>query len=84
MMTQHLRQNPRQLARSWYMFFFQIPRLPEFLLGLGHARPVARLIERSAVRRDDITDEDMQHLRDAAMHSGRAARRPQLLSCRVP
>ena len=70
MMTQHLRQNPRQLARSWYMLFFQIPRLPEFLLTLGHARPVARLIERSAVRRDDITDEDMQHVRDAAMHSG--------------
>ena len=33
--AQHLRGNPRQLARSWYMFFFQIPWLPETLLGLG-------------------------------------------------
>ena len=40
MMAQSLRGNPRQLARSWYMFFFQIPWLPEFLLKLGHARPV--------------------------------------------
>ncbi|MFN8127110.1 MAG: alpha/beta hydrolase [Candidatus Nanopelagicales bacterium] len=24
-----LRTNPSQLAKSWYMFFFQIPRLPE-------------------------------------------------------
>jgi pimeloyl-ACP methyl ester carboxylesterase len=70
MMMQHLRENPRQLARSWYMFFFQIPRLPEFLLQLGHARPVARAIERSAVRRDDITEDDLRRLRDAAMHSG--------------
>ena len=70
MMTQHLRQNPRQLARSWYMLFFQIPRLPELLLGLNHARPVARAIERSAVRRDAITDDDLQRMRDAAMHSG--------------
>jgi epoxide hydrolase 4 len=25
-----LRRNPRQLRRSWYMFFFQLPWLPEF------------------------------------------------------
>jgi pimeloyl-ACP methyl ester carboxylesterase len=30
-MQQHLRQNPAQLARSWYIFFFQIPWLPEHL-----------------------------------------------------
>jgi pimeloyl-ACP methyl ester carboxylesterase len=67
---QELRRNPRQLARSWYMFFFQVPWLPEFLLGLGHARAVGRAVQRSAVRREAITGEDVQRLRDAAMHSG--------------
>ncbi len=28
----HLK-DPRQLARSWYMGFFQLPYLPEELLG---------------------------------------------------
>mgnify|MGYP006286701035 CR=1 FL=1 len=31
--ARQLRRNPRQLLKSWYMLFFQLPRLPEFLLG---------------------------------------------------
>jgi epoxide hydrolase 4 len=30
-MSQALRRNPRQMIRSWYMLFFQIPRLPEWI-----------------------------------------------------
>ena len=67
---QHLRTNGRQLARSWYLFFFQIPWLPETLLGLGHARPIANAIRRSAVRQDSLTAEDLDHLRDAASQPG--------------
>jgi pimeloyl-ACP methyl ester carboxylesterase len=69
-MMQRLRSDPRQLARSWYMLFFQIPWLPEFLLGLGHARVIERAFRTSTVRRDAISDQDIQRLRDAAMHSG--------------
>jgi len=68
--TQQLRTNPRQLARSWYMFFFQLPWLPEFLLGLGHARAIGRAFRTSTVRPDAISEPDIQRLRDAAMHSG--------------
>jgi epoxide hydrolase 4 len=68
--AQHLRDNPRQLARSWYMFFFQIPWLPETLLGLGRGRLVAAAIRRSAVRQDALTEEDFGHLRDAASRPG--------------
>jgi pimeloyl-ACP methyl ester carboxylesterase len=32
-MLRTLRSSPRQLLRSWYMFFFQIPWLPERLIG---------------------------------------------------
>jgi pimeloyl-ACP methyl ester carboxylesterase len=70
MMVQSLRGSPRQLARSWYMFFFQIPWLPEFLLGLGHARAIGRAIRQSTVRTEAISDDDLERLRDAAMHSG--------------
>jgi epoxide hydrolase 4 len=69
-MTQYLRGNLRQLARSWYMFFFQLPWLPEFLLSRGHAWAIGRAIEQSTVRRDAITQEDLTRLRDAAMHAG--------------
>jgi pimeloyl-ACP methyl ester carboxylesterase len=68
--SQHLRENRRQMARSWYIFFFQVPWLPETLLGLGHARGVARAIEKSAVNREAITPEDLRFLRDAASRPG--------------
>jgi len=67
---QHLRTNRRQLARSWYMYFFQIPWLPETLLGLGHAWAVGNAIQRSAVRQDAITADDLRYLRDAASRPG--------------
>jgi pimeloyl-ACP methyl ester carboxylesterase len=65
-----LRANPRQLLKSWYMFFFQIPWLPETLLGLNHAQGVGRAIRNSAVVQDAITDEDIRVLRDAASRPG--------------
>jgi pimeloyl-ACP methyl ester carboxylesterase len=41
-----LRASWRQRARSWYAVFFQIPWLPERLLGRGRARPIAALFAR--------------------------------------
>jgi len=32
-MAQTLLHSPRQMLKSWYIFFFQLPRLPEALLG---------------------------------------------------
>jgi epoxide hydrolase 4 len=32
-MMQFLRTSPKQILKSWYIFFFQIPRLPEWLLS---------------------------------------------------
>jgi pimeloyl-ACP methyl ester carboxylesterase len=68
--AEHLRGNWRQLARSWYMFFFQIPWLPETLLGLNHAWAVGSAIRRSAVRQDALTEDDLGRLRDAASQPG--------------
>lgn len=68
--AEHLQSNPRQLAKSWYMFFFQIPWLPETLLGLNGAWPIGNAIRQSAIRKDKITDDDLAHLRAAASRPG--------------
>lgn len=69
-MMAHLAGSPRQLLRSWYMLFFQIPWLPETLLGLNRAWAVGHAIRQSAVQRQRITDEDVERLRDAASRPG--------------
>ena len=66
----HLRTNVRQLAKSWYGFFFQIPWLPETLLGANHAWAVGNAIRQSAVRQEAITEEDVRAMRDAASQPG--------------
>lgn len=39
---QHILRNPRQSARSWYMFFFQLPTIPESLLSLNNHAFISR------------------------------------------
>lgn len=51
---------PRQLLRSWYILFFQIPWLPERLLGAFGAEAVGRMIARSAVDRSRFPKEVLQ------------------------
>ena len=70
MFQRELRRNPRQLARSWYMFFFQIPWLPETLAGLDRAWSIGRAIRRSAIQKDAFSDEDVRILREAASRPG--------------
>ena len=38
-----------QLRKSWYILFFQVPRLPEFLLGLRRARAIGELFRKTCV-----------------------------------
>ena len=47
-MQKHLRRNPAQRRRSWYIYFFQIPWLPEMLSRLGNWAPIARTLIRSS------------------------------------
>ena len=42
-------RTPRQLLRSWYVFFFQIPRLPEALLRARNYRAIADAFRNMAV-----------------------------------
>jgi len=53
-MLRFLRTNPRQMLRSWYMLFFQIPRLPEFLFSLNGARALIRTSRPGTFSPEDI------------------------------
>lgn len=53
-------RKPRQLLRSWYVFFFQIPWLPEKALAVANYHRLARAMIRqctpSTFTRDDIAE----------------------------
>lgn len=53
-------RSPRQLLRCWYILAFQIPWLPEKLLGAFGAAAVGRAIAHSAVDRSRFPKEVLQ------------------------
>jgi epoxide hydrolase 4 len=54
-------RRPRQLCRSWYMAFFQLPRLPEAALSAGHGYVIGEIFSRMAMHREQLPD-DLVHL----------------------
>jgi pimeloyl-ACP methyl ester carboxylesterase len=63
-------RRPAQLRRSWYMFFFQLPWLPERLLGLRGARAIGEAIRRSAVDKSRFPDAVTRVYQEAAARPG--------------
>jgi pimeloyl-ACP methyl ester carboxylesterase len=61
-MQQHLRENPVQQRRSWYMFFFQIPLLPELALR-GRRWQTGLNMLKSTSGPDAFSDEDLEMYR---------------------
>ncbi len=59
-----------QLRKSWYIFFFQIPRLPEWLLGRDGARRVGDAILNSACDPEKFSDEVLDVYRNNAAQPG--------------
>ncbi len=59
-----------QLMKSWYIFFFQIPKLPETLLSLGHFRAIGRAFRDSAVRKERFPEEVLEVFRKNAAIPG--------------
>jgi pimeloyl-ACP methyl ester carboxylesterase len=65
-----LRHNPRQMLRSWYVGFFQLPRLPEWWLGRNRCRAVAELLRRTAVQSAAFEAADLEAYRLACSRPG--------------
>ena len=60
----------RQLKKSWYVFFFQLPWLPEWMLGRGGGKAIIRIFRDSAVNKQRFTDRDLEPYRQAAAKPG--------------
>ncbi len=65
-----LRRSPLQVARSWYVFFFQLPVLPELMLGAAGARAVGRAFSGMAVDKAAFPEEVLAHYRASAGEPG--------------
>ena len=47
-LMRHLRRNPAQIRKSWYMFFFQLPLLPEILIPSRNWHMLAQALKNSS------------------------------------
>lgn len=63
-------QTPQQLLRSWYMAFFQVPLLPEWLFQVGDYWPIEQIFRGMAVRQDTFSDADIAAYKQAAAKPG--------------
>jgi len=59
-----------QLRKSWYIFFFQLPWLPEKMLGRNRAQPVKEAFSKMAVDKSRFPDNELQVYADAAGRPG--------------
>ena len=65
-----IRRSPAQIAKSWYVFFFQLPLLPEWLLGANGAAAVGRAFSGMAVNKAAFPRDVLDHYRRAAAVPG--------------
>lgn len=52
-------RDPAQLRRSWYMFFFQLPEIPEATFAADDFRMLRTTFREDPVRRGAFTDDDI-------------------------
>jgi pimeloyl-ACP methyl ester carboxylesterase len=60
----------RQLKKSWYALFFQVPWLPERLLAAGGARAIGRAFSALAMDQTNFGPEVLQVYRETALIPG--------------
>lgn len=63
-------KTPQQLLRSWYIFFFQLPVLPELVLWWDDYRMVAAAFADMAINKSAFTPEDLDAFKTAAAKRG--------------
>ncbi len=64
------RPNLRQLRRSWYMFVFQLPLLPERWLATNDYERIGLIFRDTAARREAFPPDVLQRFRQAAARPG--------------
>lgn len=71
-MAEELSRNPRQLRRSLYMLFFQLPWIPEWNLTRNGAAQVARALRGGSAVRQAWPREETDRYRQAFLQPGAA------------
>lgn len=67
---QHIITNPRQMLRSWYTGFFQLPWLPEWTLSANEYRAIEQALRGTAIHQDHFSDEVILQYKRAAAQPG--------------
>ena len=65
-----LGMNFRQYLKSWYMYFFQIPLIPELVFGRNKAMPIRQMFEKTSVNKDMFPPEVTEVYRRNAAKPG--------------
>jgi pimeloyl-ACP methyl ester carboxylesterase len=60
----------RQLLRSWYMFFFQIPRVPEWVICAKDFAALDRTFKQTVARPGTFSDADIELYKEALSWPG--------------
>jgi pimeloyl-ACP methyl ester carboxylesterase len=64
-MSYALRHNPRQMLRSWYMLFFQLPRIPEWIFRRNNFDALARALRDGTIQKNVFSENDLDYFRAA-------------------
>ena len=59
-----------QLLRSWYMFFFQLPYVPELLIGLQNFVALPWVFQQTSVRKGAFSNADLELYKEALSWPG--------------
>ncbi len=68
-MSEFIKKNPRQMLKSWYIGFFQIPGLADWLVRRNNFQPAVAAL-RGTSRRGTFSDQDIAEYQKAWQNSG--------------
>jgi pimeloyl-ACP methyl ester carboxylesterase len=68
-MLRELRR-PAQLRKSWYIFFFQLPWLPEYTLSRNHANEIGRMLRGAALQKEAFPRSETAKYQEAMSKPG--------------
>ena len=60
----------QQLLKSWYIFFFQFPLLPELIIQSNDYQLIASIFQEQAINKDAFNQDDLEAFKDAAAKRG--------------
>ena len=60
----------RQVLRSWYMFLFQLPRIPEWMISRKNMAAIERTFTNSVIRKGSFSPAEIENYKEALRQPG--------------